>query len=162
MDHYAGIDVSLEQSSICIVDATGRIVREAKVASEPLTPSRAVAQLRNHPRLRQGVVEALVERASPGQPTGGTDALKARIEQLLDDWDAVARERVQAGGTFTYDDGGAERRLLQYPLDPASQNLLPAHQAFVAARSMRDVEPASYLKVRGPEGREIVGAQDLP
>ena len=35
MDHYVGIDVSLEQSSICIVDATGRIVREAKVASEP-------------------------------------------------------------------------------------------------------------------------------
>ena len=35
MDHYAGIDVSLEQSSICIVDATGRITREAKVASEP-------------------------------------------------------------------------------------------------------------------------------
>jgi transposase len=35
MDHYAGIDVSLEQSSVCVVDATGRIVREAKVASEP-------------------------------------------------------------------------------------------------------------------------------
>ena len=35
MDHYAGIDVSLEQSSICVVDATGRIVREAKMASEP-------------------------------------------------------------------------------------------------------------------------------
>src|SRR5689334_21191288 len=35
MDHYAGIDVSLERSSVCVVDATGRIVREAKVASEP-------------------------------------------------------------------------------------------------------------------------------
>ena len=35
MDHYAGIDVSLERSSLCVVDATGRIVREAKVASEP-------------------------------------------------------------------------------------------------------------------------------
>ena len=35
MDHYVGIDVSLERSSICVVDATGRIVREAKVASEP-------------------------------------------------------------------------------------------------------------------------------
>ena len=35
MDHYVGIDVSLEQSSVCLVDATGRIVREAKVASEP-------------------------------------------------------------------------------------------------------------------------------
>ena len=35
MDHYAGIDVSLECSSVCVVDATGKIVREGKVASEP-------------------------------------------------------------------------------------------------------------------------------
>src|SRR3712207_2750885 len=35
MEHYAGIDVSLERSSLCVVDATGRIVREAKLASEP-------------------------------------------------------------------------------------------------------------------------------
>src|SRR5437762_4873863 len=35
MDHYAGIDVSLEHSSVCVVDAGGKIVREAKVASEP-------------------------------------------------------------------------------------------------------------------------------
>ena len=35
MEHYAGIDVSLEYSSVCVVDASGKIVREAKVASEP-------------------------------------------------------------------------------------------------------------------------------
>ena len=35
MEHYAGIDVSLEQSRVCVVDATGQIVREATVASEP-------------------------------------------------------------------------------------------------------------------------------
>ena len=35
MQHHAGIDVSSELSSVCVVDATGRIVREAKVASEP-------------------------------------------------------------------------------------------------------------------------------
>ena len=35
MEHFAGIDVSLKDSSVCVVDATGRIVREAKVASEP-------------------------------------------------------------------------------------------------------------------------------
>jgi transposase len=35
MDHYAGIDVSLECSSVCVVDASGKIVREGKVASEP-------------------------------------------------------------------------------------------------------------------------------
>src|ERR1700694_1672033 len=35
MNHYAGIDVSLECSSVCVVDANGKILREAKVASEP-------------------------------------------------------------------------------------------------------------------------------
>jgi transposase len=35
MKHYAGIDVSLEYSSVCVVDANGKISREAKVASEP-------------------------------------------------------------------------------------------------------------------------------
>ena len=35
MEYYAGIDVSLEYSSVCVVDASGKIVREAKVASEP-------------------------------------------------------------------------------------------------------------------------------
>jgi len=35
MEHYAGIDVSLECSSLCVVDAGGKIIREGKVASEP-------------------------------------------------------------------------------------------------------------------------------
>src|SRR6202049_3037051 len=35
MDYYAGIDVSLEYSSVCVVDGTGKIIREGKVASEP-------------------------------------------------------------------------------------------------------------------------------
>src|SRR5512144_2758689 len=36
MEHYAGIGVSLESVSICVVDGSGRIVREAKLASEPV------------------------------------------------------------------------------------------------------------------------------
>jgi transposase len=35
VEHYAGIDVSLELSSVCIVDPKGKIVKEAKVASDP-------------------------------------------------------------------------------------------------------------------------------
>jgi transposase len=35
MEYYAGIDVSLECSSVCVVNASGKIVREAKMASEP-------------------------------------------------------------------------------------------------------------------------------
>jgi transposase len=33
--HFAGLDVSLEETAICVVDEEGRIVREARVASEP-------------------------------------------------------------------------------------------------------------------------------
>jgi predicted DNA-binding protein (UPF0251 family) len=35
MDHFAGLDVSVKETSVCIVDDVGKIVREVKVASEP-------------------------------------------------------------------------------------------------------------------------------
>jgi transposase len=35
MDHFAGLDVSVKETSVCIVDDTGKIAREVKVASEP-------------------------------------------------------------------------------------------------------------------------------
>src|SRR5258705_6574214 len=35
MKHFAGLDVSVKETSVCIVDDTGKIVREVKVASEP-------------------------------------------------------------------------------------------------------------------------------
>jgi transposase len=35
MEHFAGLDVSVNETSVCIVDGRGRVVREAKIASEP-------------------------------------------------------------------------------------------------------------------------------
>ena len=35
MGYFAGLDVSLEETAICIVDDAGKIVREARAASEP-------------------------------------------------------------------------------------------------------------------------------
>ena len=35
MKHYAGLDVSVKETSICIVDEAGRICREMKVISHP-------------------------------------------------------------------------------------------------------------------------------
>jgi transposase len=35
MRHYAGLDVSLDETSVCIVDEAGAYVAEAKVASDP-------------------------------------------------------------------------------------------------------------------------------
>jgi hypothetical protein len=35
MDHFAGLDVSVKETSICVVDDTGRIVREVKASIKP-------------------------------------------------------------------------------------------------------------------------------
>ena len=35
MKHYAGLDVSVKETSVCIVDETGKICREMKVPSHP-------------------------------------------------------------------------------------------------------------------------------
>ena len=35
MDHFAGLDISVKETSVCIVDDTGKFIREVKVASEP-------------------------------------------------------------------------------------------------------------------------------
>jgi len=50
MEHFAGLDVSVKETSVCIVDDTGRIVREAKVASEP----EALLAVLNNPSYRFG------------------------------------------------------------------------------------------------------------
>src|SRR3974390_2245756 len=48
MEHFAGLDVSVKETSVCIVDDAGRIVREAKVASEP----EALLAVLNNPSYR--------------------------------------------------------------------------------------------------------------
>ncbi len=49
MEQYDGIDVSLELSSVCVVDATGKIRRELKVPSEPEALVRFFQQLKPAP-----------------------------------------------------------------------------------------------------------------
>lgn len=44
MKHYAGLDVSLEETSVCVIDAEGRIVSERKVASEPEVIGQALSR----------------------------------------------------------------------------------------------------------------------
>ena len=44
MDYFAGLDVSVKDTSVCIVDDTGKIIREVKAASEP---DALLAELRN-------------------------------------------------------------------------------------------------------------------
>jgi hypothetical protein len=52
MDDFAGLDVSVKETSLCIVDDAGRIVREARIASEP---EALLAVLRNRPTASSGL-----------------------------------------------------------------------------------------------------------
>jgi transposase len=45
MKYFAGLDVSLEETAICVVDETGRIVKETRAASEPQALSDALRKV---------------------------------------------------------------------------------------------------------------------
>ena len=45
MTYYAGLDVSLEETAICVVDETGRIMKEARAASDPQALSKPCGKL---------------------------------------------------------------------------------------------------------------------
>jgi hypothetical protein len=62
MDHFAGLDVSVKDTSVCIVDGAGKIVREVKVASEP----DSLLQVLSNPatnRWKSGIFVGLVDQA---------------------------------------------------------------------------------------------------
>ena len=44
MSEYVGLDVSLEETSVCVLDAAGAIVFEGKVASDPVSILRVLKQ----------------------------------------------------------------------------------------------------------------------
>ena len=46
MEQYVGLDVSLKQTAICIVDRTGKIEREGIAASDPETIAAFVKRMR--------------------------------------------------------------------------------------------------------------------
>jgi hypothetical protein len=48
MDHYAGIDVSLEASSVCVVDGAGKIRARGEGRSEPAVMAGAPTSLSRH------------------------------------------------------------------------------------------------------------------
>jgi hypothetical protein len=132
------------------------VVAAARHYDTALSPPDAVRRLSTHPAVRDVVAGILRRRAD----TAGVDdativrAITRAIE-LFDLWEAVADEQVATGGQFTYEESGAQKRLLQYPLDRSSESLSPAHQQFVAARSMRDVEYSVFLKTCDPYGRSL-------
>jgi hypothetical protein len=132
------------------------VVAAARHYDPALSPPDAVRRLADHPAARGAVATILRKRGhSAGVDDAAIDRAVARATELFDMWEDVAVEQTATGGAFTYEESGAQRRLLQYPLDVSSETLKPAHQQFVAARSMRDVEYSVFLKPCDPFGRSL-------
>ena len=114
MEHFAGLDVSVKETSVCIVDDTGKIVREVKVASEP---EALLAMLKNpayHFKrigleagpLSQWLFSALAEMGLPVicvETRHMRAVLKAQINKT---------DRNDARGIFRLWDGKAARKIV--------------------------------------------------
>jgi transposase len=112
MEHFAGIDVSLEQSSVCVVDGSGRIVREAKVASEPAALGRFCEELAL-PLTRLGLEAGpLSQWLHAGLTAAGFDVVlletrhvKAALSAMV-----VKTDRKDARGSRRFSETAAARR----------------------------------------------------
>ena len=72
MKHYAGLDVSVKETSVCIVDETGKVCREMKVASHPEDLVRVLAGSRLAARADRARSRAVVAMAvTAGWPRPG-------------------------------------------------------------------------------------------
>ncbi len=133
------------------------VVAAARHIDPEMTPSNAVTRLSEFPYIADRVVAAVKARAiSAGVDEATVERAVGRTQRLIQLWIRVAHAQSEMGVQFTYDEGGVDRRLLQYPLDAESEQLSEDHQSFSAARSLRDVEYTVLLKTTDPNGKQVV------
>lgn len=142
---------ALDRSLAAVVVAIARHLRPE------LTPEKAVQRLRDVPGYVEDIVEVIASRAQDQAIVGGREALRSAVHSLLKDWEAVVDDHQPR---VAYGDRREGQQLLHVPLDPALPNLQENHRRFVAARSMRDVEPNVILRVRDPYGNPLT-AEDV-
>ena len=75
----------------------------------------------------------------------------ARLDELKDAWIRIADKQTRNGDDFAYANEEPVRQLLQVQFEQ-QPNMDPEREWFLAARSMRDTEPVSLLKLRRPDG----------
>ena len=130
------------------------VVGACRHLAPALSHEDAVAGIVGDAALQAEVTRTILERAPPEDVVGGHAALRAAIDGVFRDWEATAKLQTENGDKMYY---GKERAkaLLHDPLDTILDSLPPAHRRFTAARSMRDVEHVSPLKVVDPWGNAL-------
>ena len=112
MEHFAGLDVSMKETSICIVDDAGRMVREVRVASEP----EALLQVLKHGALS-------FQADWTGSRTAVAVAFqRSRRGRLASD---LCRDAAHAGGVAGADQQDRPQRRARHGADDAGGTLSP-------------------------------------
>ena len=156
MDHFAGLDVSVKETGVCIVDDAGKIVREVKVASEPLA---LLAVLKNSALgfkrigleagpLSQWLYSALAEAGLPVicvETRHMRAVLKAQIDKT---------DRNDARGMAQMMRVGLYRPVHVKTLRSQQLRMLLTHRKTIAIEGYRHRErPARHLTQLRPQGR---------
>ncbi len=131
------------------------LVAAARHVEIDLTPNGAAVRIAANGgayRLVRNAVEEKMRIA--GQDRETIQRCLERLDELEDAWEAIADAQTRNGDNFSYANEEPVRRLLQAPFEQRP-NMDPQREWFVAARSMRDAEPVSLLKLRGPDGRPL-------
>jgi predicted NBD/HSP70 family sugar kinase len=82
MAYFAGLDVSVKETRVCIVDDAGKIVREARVASERETSRSGGANRRRQCGSRRSCSRSLLRWTLPVAVRGRSWAISNRRGRL--------------------------------------------------------------------------------
>ena len=129
------------------------LVAGARHIEPDLTPEHSADHVSANAKALDRVKTAIAEKMHiAGQSQNEIQRCMARLDELAEAWEQIAAKQTQNGDDFVY--GGQEpvRRLLQAPFEQRP-NMDSNREWFVSARSMRDTEPVSLLKLRQPDGR---------
>ena len=155
MEHYAGIDVSLEYSSVCVVDASGKIVREGKVASEPEALIAWFASL--------GLpVARIAEIGRAGLISEPERQKRSRMRRPVDGEDAASGPMAKSVGVAGGEDLGVAFDVLAPDVEPDQRighaQLALERLARLLDRDALAAHDAVQVAHRGPQALDVVPA----
>lgn len=130
------------------------VVAAARHLIPALTPDGSARDVSDYKTARAEIMKMVLDRAPPGEVTGGHAALRAAVDELLDAWQHLADD-ARANAENLFYGYPRDKALLHDPLDPLLSTINPAFQKFTAGRSMRDVEHTSVLKITDPYGQAL-------
>ncbi|HEX5270763.1 MAG TPA: DISARM system helicase DrmA [Gemmataceae bacterium] len=139
----------------------GTLVGLARQGHAPMTPPKGAGAVLSERGRLDWVAKALARRAADlGSTPEESESLRHRLleraNDLLDEWDKIAKEYHDLGVGLQYqqEEGGARRLLYEF-LHPELKSLPLRHRKFRANRSMRDVEPSVNLWVKTLDNIDI-------